>query len=121
MICSALIAVVLMAPGDRPAAGASAGLVRTVSSGGAFVMERVLAPEMPTIFAFYQETSAADKGVVARLEDRVKRSGKVGLRLIRLRNLDGPAAQAYDIRQTPTLMVLDRFGRMMVRTHDPDE
>src|SRR5947209_1022033 len=120
MICSALIAVVLMTPGDRPATGASAGLIRTVSSGGAFVMERVLAPEMPTIFAFYQETSGADKSVVARLEERVTRSGKVALRLIRLRSLDVPAAQAYDIRQTPTLMVLDRFGRLMVRTTNPD-
>jgi hypothetical protein len=45
----------------------------------------------------------------------------VGVRLVRLGGLDSPAAQEYEIRETPTLMVLDRFGRLLLRTSNVEE
>jgi len=99
-----------------PAGPANPALIRTVSTGGAFVLEKVLLPERPNIVVFYRDDSEPDRAVVANLEERTKRSGRVGLRLVRLRDLEGPAAQTYGITRTPTLMVLDRFGNLLKRT-----
>ena len=96
--------------------------IDTVSTGKAFVLEKVLLPEKPTVVVFYQETSSADRALVEELKESIQNMrGQLGLRLIRLRTVDAPAAKQYEIRETPTLMVLDRFGNLLKRTSKPEE
>ena len=62
------------------------------------------------------ESSAAEKPIVEQLKENARKDARVGVRLIALKSLDAPAARNYEILQTPTLMVLDRFGNLLVRT-----
>lgn len=81
-------------------------------------------PGSPTVFVFYNETSSADRKLVEDLTARRGRSGAaaaVGLVLIRLPNLDAPAAKQHDIKETPTVLVLDRFGKTLARTSQMEE
>ena len=111
-----MLLLLIAAPGTT-----NSQTIATVSTGGDFIMERELAHERPTVFCFYQTTSAADKAVVNDLMDRASKDSRVGLRLVKLGTLDSPAARQYEIRETPTLIVLDRFGNLKKRTSKVEE
>jgi hypothetical protein len=95
--------------------------VKVVSRGEQFVLEKVLLPEKPTVFLFYMDSSSAEKSIAEQLRTKASAENRVGLRLIQLKSLDSVAARTYEILQTPTLMVLDRFGRLLVRTSNAEE
>jgi hypothetical protein len=117
-----LISYAAFVLGFSPPEGAEAPpAIQTVSTGQAFVLEKVLQPEQPTIFLFYLANSTVEEEVVKQLEAKVNGAGHTGLRLIKLKSLDAPAAQLYDIRKTPTFLVLDRFGKLKIRTNNPSE
>ena len=90
--------------------------VKVVSHGEQFVLEKSLQTDRPTVFVFYSGSSTAEKTIVEQLKEQARNSAHVGLRLIPLKSLAAPAARNYEILQTPTLLVLDRFGRLLVRT-----
>jgi hypothetical protein len=102
--------------------GRAPKIVDTVSTGKTFVLEKVLLPEKPTVVIFYQETSSADRALVDEFSDTAqKMKGQIGLRLVRLKTIDAPAAKLYEVRETPTILVLDRFGNLLQRTSKPEE
>ena len=90
--------------------------IKTVSHGELFALEKFLRPDSPTVFLFHMESSSAEKVICEQLRDQARNATSVGLRIIPLKSLDAPAARNYEILQTPTIMVLDRFGRLLVRT-----
>src|SRR5687768_11873650 len=95
--------------------------VETISSGKAFALDKSLVPERPNLLVFFQETSSADKALVEQLTARSRASKKVALRLVKLKNLDVPAAKENSVTETPTLIVFDRFGNQMLRTSKIEE
>ena len=95
--------------------------VETISTGGSFVMEKALIPERPNLVVFFQETSTADKDLVQQLSEKAVKSKKVALRLVKLKNLEQPAAREHTVTETPTLMVFDRFGTQLARTSKMEE
>ena len=99
----------------------SPDLIKIISKGEAFSLEKNLMPEKPTLVAFYQTSSSADKMVIDQLQAKTRSDGTVGLRLIALKSLDSAAARTFEIHMTPTLMVLDRFGKLLVRTSKVEE
>ena len=58
---------------------------------------------------------------LSELEKQLPKSDKVGLGIVRLKDLTMPAALQYEIKATPTAIVYDRFGRELARTTAPDE
>ena len=95
--------------------------VTTVSNGEAFTREKVLIPEKPNLLVFYQESSSADKELVEQISARAREARNVAVRLIKLKNLDQPAARENEVKETPTLVVLDRFGNELVKTSKIEE
>jgi hypothetical protein len=95
--------------------------VETISTGGSFAMDKALIPERPNLVVFFQETSSADKDLVQQLSEKAVKSKKVALRLVKLKNLDQPAAKEHGVMETPTLIVFDRFGTQLARTSRMDE
>ena len=96
-------------------------MVSTVSTKAAFTMEKCLMPELPTVFLFYQTNSSAEKAIAAGLQTRAEKEKRFGLRLIAVKGLDVLACRDYGVSESPTLMVLDRFGRLLVRTSKVEE
>jgi hypothetical protein len=113
----AAAAAAVMAAASTDALAQTGATVRTVSTGAAFRMDGALEAGRPTIFLFYQASSSADKAVVEDLKQKVATlPGRVGLRLVRLDSVKAPAAEQYGVSETPTLMLLDRFGKLRKRT-----
>jgi len=95
--------------------------VETISTGKSFVMDKSLVAERPNLVVFYQETSSADKALVEHLSGRSKGSRTLALRLVKLKNLEAPAAKENAVTETPTLIVFDRFGNQLLRTSKVEE
>lgn len=95
--------------------------VETISTGETVSLNAHLQPNSPTVFVFFNATSSADRKLVADLSARRGASDRVGLCLIRLPSLDAPAAKQHDIRETPTVLILDRFGKTITRTSTMEE
>jgi hypothetical protein len=92
-----------------------------VSKGPRFELKKVLMDEGTTIVLFIQDTSNIEQQFVASLEKDLPKSPKLGLDLVRLKDLSAPAAMQYNVTVTPTAIVYDRFGRELTRTAQPDE
>ena len=95
--------------------------VETISTGQSFALDKSLVPERPNLVVFYQETSSADRDLVKQLSDKAASAKRVALRLVKLKNLDQPAAKENSVSETPTLIVYDRFGTRLVRTSKIEE
>lgn len=92
-----------------------------VSKGARFELKKVLKDEGTTVVLFVQETSAMEQQFLADLEKTIPPKEKIGLGVVRLKDVEAPAAQQYEIKATPTAIVYDRFGRELARTSQPDE
>ena len=92
-----------------------------VSKGPRFDIKKVLKDEGTTVVLFVQDTSVMEQQFLADLEKQITRNDKVGLDVVRLKDLAAPAAAQYTIKATPTAIVYDRFGRELARTSQPDE
>lgn len=92
-----------------------------VSTGRRFDLKKALRPEGTTVVLFVQDTSAMEQQFLEELEKQLPSSDKVALRVVKLKNVDAPAAQQCDIKATPTAIVYDRFGRELGRSSSPDE
>lgn len=115
-----LLAATLM--GGPPAAKAptSTNSAATfLSANHEFALTGRLSPDRPTLFLFYRPDSAMDVEAANALEKSL--STFVGLRWIPLKTGDEPLARQVDIQQTPTAILYDRRGRLMVRTSDPNQ
>jgi alkylhydroperoxidase/carboxymuconolactone decarboxylase family protein YurZ len=104
-------------PAAAAAPSAQQPSIPTISTGAAVDLARHLQPEAPTVFLFFNGTSSADKELARTLTERAQSAGgRVALRLVRLMNLDAAAARQHGITETPTVLVLDRFGKTVART-----
>jgi len=92
-----------------------------VSKGPRFEIKKALTDEGTTIVLFIQDTSNIEQQFLASLEKNLPKSPKVGLDVVRLKDLAAPAAVQYKITATPTAIVYDRFARELARTAQPDE
>lgn len=90
--------------------------VAVVSKGKTIPLKDHLTPELPTVFVFIRPASSLE----AAFLDQIKRESgaKVGLAAIHLKTGDEPIAQTYQVTQTPTALVFDRRGRLVVRSSD---
>jgi hypothetical protein len=93
----------------------------TVSTGPRFELKKALVLEGTTILLFINETSAIERQFLADLESRVPETKRVGLRVVRVKDVKAPAAAQYQVETTPTVLVYDRFGRVLARTSEPEQ
>lgn len=92
-----------------------------VSTGKRVELKQFLRSEGTTVFVFLNDTSRMEQQFLEDLQKRLPAQRPLGLRIVRLKNLDAPAAKQHEITATPTVLVLDRFGHTLSRTSDPDE
>lgn len=90
---------------------------RTLSTGKEVDLSKLRTPEFPTVFIFYKPNSTLEHSFVADL--RKDAGEKVGIGFIELNTGQEPVAQQYGVLETPTAMVYDRRGRLVVRSSDP--
>jgi hypothetical protein len=108
--------------GGAPAAKAPApetSAATFLSADREFALTGRLSPERPTLFLFYRPDSAMEIEAANALEKSL--SSFVGLRWIPLKTGDEPLAKQVDIMRTPTAILYDRRGKLVVRTSDPNE
>ncbi len=116
-VTAVLPLLMLGAPGKGAPAQAGAALPPGVVSRGAeVVLIRNLAPEQPTIFVFTRPNSTIERTFVEGLKTAV--GPRAQLRLIHLATGEEPVARQYQVTETPTAMVYDRRGRLVVRSSD---
>lgn len=94
---------------------------QVVSTGKKLVLADHLRKEGTTVFLFINETSTMEQTFVQDLEKKLPAKAPLGVRLIRLKNLEAEAAKQHEITATPTAIVVDRFGRPLARTSSADE
>ena len=112
-----LAACALLVPGAVRAQSKA----EVVSKGPRFELKKVLKDEGTTVVLFLQDTSVMEGQFLKDLEKQLPRSEKVGLSVVRLKDLTAPAALQFMIKATPTAVVYDRFARELARTSQPDE
>jgi len=117
-----LLPIALVAVMVAPAlAQRAASRATVISTGRRVTLTEHLRREGTTVFLFVNATSAMEQAFVADLEARLPESDRLALRLIQVRDLQAPVAVQHEITATPTALVLDRFGRTLARTSEPDE
>jgi hypothetical protein len=90
-----------------------------LSANHEFALTGRLSPDRPTLFLFYRQDSAMEVEAANSMEKSL--SSYVGLRWIPLKTGDEPLAKQVDIMRTPTAILYDRRGNLVVRTSDPNE
>jgi hypothetical protein len=104
-----------------PGAARADGKVDVVSKGERFEIKPVMKEEGTTVLLFVQDTSAMEQQFLADLEKQLSGGKNVVLDVVRVKDTAAPAAVQYEIKETPTAIVYDRFGRTLARTSQPDE
>lgn len=112
-----LSACVLAVPLTAHADGHS----EVVSHGAKFELKNVLHEEGTTVLVFIQDTSAIESEFLNAMEGELKDAKNLGIAVVRLKDTGAPAAIQYEIKQTPTAVVYDRFGHELARTSQPEE
>src|SRR6266852_4114697 len=92
-----------------------------VSKGARFESKNFLKDEGTTVLLFIQDTSAMETQFLTDLEPDLKNGKNLSVGLVRLKDTNAPAALQYEIKETPTAIVYDRFGNTIARTSKPDE
>lgn len=105
----------------RAQAGADPPRTQVVSTGKKLALSDHLRKEGTTVFLFINETSTMEQTFLQDLEKKLPPKGPLGLRVVKLKNLEAEAAKQHEITATPTAIVLDRFGRPLARTSSTDE
>jgi hypothetical protein len=120
MILSSLVALAglaLSAAGAPPTTTAS----EVVSTGAVFDLKKAALPEGTTVLVFTQATSAIERQFVADLGKSLPLGSHLALRVVRLQSLRAPAAGQFQVKSTPTAVVVDRWGHILGRSEKPDE
>jgi hypothetical protein len=92
---------------------------KVVSRGQSVEIALLGVKEKATLFIYYKPSSTLEADFVKQL---VKGAGqKLVVRLIELETGLEPIAQQYEIKRTPTAMVMDRRGRITGRSSDAAE
>jgi hypothetical protein len=104
-----------------PCVGRAENRAQVISKGSRFEIKKVLKEEGTTVVLFMQETSVMEQQFLTSLETQLPDDAKVVLDVVRLKDVNAPAAQQYQIQATPTAIVYDRFGRELARTSQPEE
>jgi hypothetical protein len=92
-----------------------------VSTGGRFDMKKVLVEEGTTVLLFVQATSVMEQQFVGEVGKLPPPNAKVAIKVVNLKDVSAPAAQQMEIKATPTAVVLDRFGKEIGRSSQPEE
>lgn len=122
----AMAACVLGVPGLAQVDNAAktqvkASKAETVSKGARFDVKTVVREEGTTVLLFLQDTSVMEKEFLAELEKQLPNDAKLALGVVRLKDVNAPAAQQFGIKATPTVIVYDRYARELARTSQPEE
>ena len=104
-----------------PAALQAQNRAVVISKGPGFELKKVLKYEGTTVVLFMQDTSVMEDQFLTDLQKQLPQSDKVGLAVVRLKNLTAPSAVQYSITATPTAIVYDRFAHELARTSQPDD
>src|SRR5438309_1528883 len=73
-----------------------------VSKGPRFELKKIIKDEGTTVVLFLQYTSVMESQFLTDLQKQLPPNEKVGLRVVKLKDLSAPAAQQYVIKATPT-------------------
>ena len=104
-----------------PCASHAQTKAEVISKGMRFDVKKALKDEGTTVVLFIQDTSVMEQQFLSDLERQMPRNDKLGLGVVRLKDVAAPAALQYSIKATPTAVIYDRFGRELARTAQPDE
>lgn len=119
VLCAATLMVALgPARAAEPLAGSR---TKVISTGMKVELTEHLRKEGTTLFLFLNDTSTMEQKFLADLEKRFPEKAPLGIRVVRLQDLQAEAARQHEVTATPTAVVLDRFGRPLARTSDPDD
>lgn len=119
MRAGVLLLTALAALGAMPARAAPPP--ETISTGKRVDLSRHLRKEGTTLFLFVRAGNPAEAAWEAELQKRLPAAPSLALRRVQLDDLEAPVARQHAIVATPVAIVLDRFGRQIARTGDPDE
>ena len=92
-----------------------------ISKGSKFDAKQYLLEEGTTVVLFLQDSSVIEQQFRVELEKMLPLDKKVQLDLVLLKTLTVPAALQYAVKETPTAIVIDRFGREIGRSSQPDQ
>ncbi len=92
---------------------------KPLSTGSEVALARHLTAEKPTLFLFLKPDSTMERGFAETLRKEV--GERAGVQLIHLKTGAEPAARQYQVKETPTALIYDRRGRLVVRSSDPGE
>src|ERR1041385_7419814 len=73
-----------------------------VSRGARFEIKMILKEENTTVVLFLQDTSVMEQQFLADLEKKLPKGEKIVLDLVRLKDINAPAAVQYEVNATPT-------------------
>lgn len=93
--------------------------IAVFSTGKAFKLEDKRAAEKPTLFIFVKPNSSLERTFLENLKQLA--GDKVGVRVISLKTGAEPIASTYEIKETPTAIVMDRRGRLVSRSSKAEE
>jgi uncharacterized peroxidase-related enzyme len=96
-----------------PAVGPRAHQGEVISRGERIHLRSQLGVDGPTLFAFYAAASVMERDATARLASFKRLRGRI--RRIPLDSLDAPVARQFRIQETPTFLVCDPAGRVLLR------
>lgn len=114
-------------PGARGVPGAipvappadNAAVPYNVPTGANTVLTKHLTESRPTIFVFTKPSSSLERRF---LQDVCRDAGrKAGVGVLNLTTGSEPLAKKYEITETPTALVYDRRGRLVIRSSDPEQ
>jgi hypothetical protein len=104
-----------------PVAALAFSDAEVVSKGARIELKKVLIEGGTTVVLFIQDSSAMEQQFLKDLESQYVTSTTLSLNVVKLKDTDAPAARQFEIKETPTAIVFDRFGRTLARTSLPDE
>ena len=116
MALGALLLAASLAAGS-PAAPASNGMPVKLSADRQTSLSSWLESEKPTLFLFYRPDSAMERSLADQYQKEL--AGRVGLRWIAVKSGSEALLKQYEIQETPTGLVFDRRGKLVVRSSDP--
>jgi alkylhydroperoxidase/carboxymuconolactone decarboxylase family protein YurZ len=104
-----------------PAAAQAPPRAEVISQGKRVDLAEHARGRRATVVLFMNDTSSMERTFLEELERSLPAQEALALRVVRLKNLEAPAAKQHEITATPTAIVLDRFGRSLARTGDPEQ
>ena len=110
------LAVVLtpgMARADKP--------LEVLSTGKRFDLKKALLSEGTTVLLFVQDSSSMEQQFLTDLEQQLPKDKTLALRVVKIKGLDAPVAQQYEVKGTPAAIIYDRFAHVLARTSQPEE